>query len=62
MRKKDYNENMVVEKIDRNQRLYKAWLSGKYKSITSVGKAFKLKPEVAWRIIKRYDRITPDSA
>lgn len=50
------------EKTDRNKRLYEAWKTGKYKSITAVGKQFRLKPEVAWRIIKRYAKMEANHA
>ena len=48
-----YDNREMKEKTERNQRLYEAWKSGKYKSISSVARLFKVAPEVAWRIIRR---------
>ncbi len=43
----------MKEKIDRNQRLYAYWKAHPRMTISDVGRVFHLKPDVAWRIIKR---------
>jgi Mor family transcriptional regulator len=46
----------TTEKTDRNQRLYHYWLNHPGMTIAAAGRVFRLKKEVAWRIIKRMEK------
>jgi len=46
----------TTEKTDRNQRLYHYWSNHPGMTIAAAGRVFRLKKEVAWRIIKRLEK------
>ena len=48
-----FNHSKTQEKVERNQKLVDAYLSGRYLSISSMARAFRIKQEVAWRILKK---------
>jgi len=46
----------MIEKVDRNQRLFHYRKTHPTMSISAIGRVFHLQPEVAWRIIKKYEK------